>query len=77
MDFGPVKEYAFRLTHSVKLVMECFEGKTGSVFKHKATKGHRGKEEYLHEFLNLVTHGGMWSASSHGRLTLSKELQYF
>ena len=57
--------------------MVCFEGKAGSVFKHQAMKGHRGVEEYLHEFLYLAIHGGMWLASLHGRLTLSKQPQYF
>jgi hypothetical protein len=47
------------------------------VFKHKATKGHGGVEEYLNEFLYLATQRGMWSASSNGRLTLSKEPQSF
>lgn len=77
VDFGSVIKFTCRTTHSVKLVVVCFEGKAGSVFKHQATKGHGGVEEYLHEYLYLATHRGMRSASSHGRLNLSKEPQYF
>jgi hypothetical protein len=77
VDFGPVKVFTYRPKHSVQLAVVCFEGKAGSVFKRRATKGQGGVEEYLHEFLYLATHRGMCSASSHGRLILSKEPQYF